>query len=154
MNREPNAVTRGLAPIAVFAYDRPDHLQRCIAALQASDLAAGSDLFVFSDAPREPARSPMVKRVRDYIRTISGFKTLTVIEQPKNLGLAASIITGVTKLTGEFGKVIVVEDDLIVSPYFLRFMNDGLYTYADNDTVAATSSGLSALTAAVKLVFV
>jgi hypothetical protein len=75
--------------------------------------------------------------VRDYIHTIRGFKTLTVIEQPQNLGLAASIIAGVTKLTRDFGKVIVVEDDLFVAPYFLQFMNDGLEAYADDDRVAA-----------------
>jgi hypothetical protein len=136
MSVELKASTRNLTPIAVFCYDRPDHLRRCIEALQGNVLAAESDLFVFSDAPKEPARSPKVAQVRNYIRTIGGFKTVTVIEQPQNLGLATSIISGVTKLTQDFGKVIVVEDDLLVSPYFLQFMNDGLDFYAGHDRVA------------------
>ena len=136
MRGESKALPRTPAPIAVFAYDRPDHLRRCIESLQANDLADESDLFVFSDAPKEPARSPRVAQVRDYIRTIGRFKTVTIIAQPQNLGLAASIISGVTKLSSDFGKVIVVEDDLVVSPYFLQFMNDGLDVYADDDRVA------------------
>lgn len=135
MNVELKA-TCGLAPIAVFGYDRPDHLRQCIEALQGNILAAESDLFVFSDAPKEPARSLQVAQVRSYIRTIDGFKTVTVIEQPRNLGLATSVISGVTRLTDDFGRVIIVEDDLIVSPYFLQFMNDGLDAYAGHDKVA------------------
>jgi hypothetical protein len=125
-----------LAPIAVFAYDRPDHLRRCIESLQQNALAADSDLFVFSDAPKDSARLPGVAEVRDYIRGIDGFNTVTVMEQQRNLGLAESIISGVTKLTEDFGKAIVVEDDLVVSPFFLQFMNDGLSFYADADMVA------------------
>jgi hypothetical protein len=137
MSAELKALTRSLAPIAIFAYDRPDHLRRCIESLQENDLAADSDLFIFSDAPKaEAARSPRVAQVRDYISTIGRFKTLTIINQSRNLGLAESVISGVTKLTREFGKVIVVEDDLVVSPFFLQFMNDGLDAYADDDRVA------------------
>lgn len=136
MSAQRGTLPRNPAPIAVFAYDRPDHLRRCIEALQENELAADSDLFVFSDAAKDPARAPRVDQVRDYIRTIGGFKTVTVVEQPVNLGLAASVISGVTKLTRDFGDVIVVEDDLLVSPYFLQFMNDGLDIYADDDRVA------------------
>jgi len=137
MTVDTNILPRNLAPIAVFAYDRPDHLRRCIEALKQNALAADSDLFVFSDAAGDPARAPRVGQVRDDIRTIGGFKTVTVIEQPVNLGLATSVISGVTRLTRDFGKVIVVEDDLVVSPFFLQFMNDGLDVYADDDRVAA-----------------
>src|SRR5437016_5807947 len=99
MSADTKASPRNPAPIAVFAYDRPDHLRRCIKALQENDFAADSDLFVFSDAAREPARAPRVGQVRDYIRTIDRFKTVTVIEQPRNLGLAESVISSVTRLT-------------------------------------------------------
>jgi hypothetical protein len=136
MSADTKLLLRDLAPIAVFAYDRPDHLRRCIEALKQNALAADSDLFVFSDATGDPARALRVGQVRDYIRTIGGFRTVTVTEQPVNMGLAASIILGVTKLTRDFGKVIVVEDDLLASPYFLQFMNDGLDIYADDDRVA------------------
>jgi hypothetical protein len=136
MSADAKTLPRTPAPIVVFAYDRPDHLRRCIEALQANDLAGESDLFIFSDAPKEPARSSRVTQVRDYIRTVGGFRMVTVIEQSENLGLAESIIAGVTKLTDEFGRVIVIEDDLVVSPFFLKFMNDGLNVYADDGRVA------------------
>lgn len=100
-------------------------------------MAADSRLFVFSDAARTPKRLPAVELVRDYIRTIGGFSAVTVIEQSWNLGLAESIIDGVTDLTKEFGRVIVIEDDLVVSPFFLQFMNDGLNVYADDERVAS-----------------
>jgi hypothetical protein len=134
---EQKTLRQRLAPIAVFAYDRPHHLRRCIEALRENELAVGSDLFIFSDAAKEPEQSPNVGKVRDYIRAIEGFRSVTVAAQPQNLGLAASVIAGVTKLVSQFGSVIVIEDDLVVSPYFLQFMNDGLAAYANDNRVAA-----------------
>lgn len=118
-----------LAPIALFVYKRPNHTKETINALKNNIYASESELFVFSDAAKAPKDEPSVTQVREIINNISGFKKVTVIEQEKNLGLANSIISGVTRLLGEYGKVIVLEDDLITSPYFLKYMNEGLIYY-------------------------
>src|SRR5262249_25154125 len=137
MRVEESRAPRDLAPVAVFAYDRPAHLRRCIEALRQNALAAFSDLYIFSDAAREAAQASRVDDVRAYIGAIDGFKTVTITKRDRNLGLAASIIDGVSRLAREYGKVIVIEDDLVVAPHFLQFMNDGLDLYADDDRVAA-----------------
>lgn len=126
--RMPNK-SENLAPIALFVYNRPDHTKRTIEALKQNEQAAESDLIIFSDAPRKPETVAAVQQVRDYIRTIGGFKSVSIIERSENFGLANSIIDGVTKLCNEYGRIIVLEDDLVTSPYFLQFMNDSLNLY-------------------------
>lgn len=123
------------APIAVFAYNRLNHTRKTLEALGANDLAAESDLFVFSDAPKKPESLPSVLAVRDYLKTIAGFKSVTIIERSVNYGLAKSIIDGVTGICDQFGSVIVLEDDLVTSPHFLTYMNDALKMYEANDRV-------------------
>lgn len=123
------------APIALFVYNRPWHTRQTIEALQKNELAEESDLFIFSDAPKNPGASLAVQEVREYIRGIIGFKSVTIIEREQNLGLANSIIDGVTRLCNDSGRVIVLEDDLVTSPYFLRFMNDSLNRYERDDRV-------------------
>ena len=129
--------SRSLAPIAVFAYNRPDHLRRCVEALSKNRLAQYSDLFIFLDGAKQPSHAANVAEVRRVARDVYGFANITLIAQPDNLGLASSIMSGVSRLTHEFGKVIVVEDDLLVSPHFLQFINDALDRYADDDRVAS-----------------
>lgn len=123
------------APIALFAYDRPDHLKRTVEALRSNYGAAGSDLHVFSDAPRNLAAVEGVAQVRDYIRHIDGFRSVEIIKREKNFGLARSIIDGVTRLCDAHGMVIVVEDDLVTSPHFLAFMNGALAFYQGDSRV-------------------
>jgi hypothetical protein len=123
------------APIALFAYNRPDHVKRTVEALQRNTSAGSSDLHVFSDAARNPAAEEGVALVRDYIRGIDGFRTVEIVERDQNLGLARSIIDGVTRLCNARGRVIVVEDDLLTSPHFLDFMNDGLDFYEKDERV-------------------
>ena len=124
-----------LSPIILFVYNRPDHVQRTVASLLANELAVESDLFIYSDAAKSEEAQEAVSKVREYIRTIDGFKSITIVEREKNWGLANSIIDGVTVLTQKYGRVIVLEDDLVVSPYFLQFMNDALETYKDEPRV-------------------
>lgn len=124
-----------LAPIALFAYNRLDTLMQTVDALLHNELAKESDLFIFSDGAKNEQSRDAVNTVREYIKTISGFKNIKIIEKEHNCGLADSIIAGVTQLTQKFGKVIVVEDDLLTSPFFLQFMNDGLDMYQDDDRV-------------------
>ena len=124
-----------LAPIVLFVYNRPWHTRQTIEALQKNELAKESELFIYSDAPKDEKAKEKVKEVREYIKTIDGFKKVTIIEREENWGLAKSIIDGVTKIVNEYGKIIVLEDDLVTSPYFLRFMNDALEFYKDKEKV-------------------
>lgn len=128
---------RVLAPIALFAYDRLGHLQRTVEALRRNSLAAESRLYVFSDGPRDTKAKAGVEQVRAYLHALTGFQTISLVEREANLGLARSIIDGVSRLCEEHGRVIVMEDDLVTSPHFLRFMNDGLDRYQDNEAVAS-----------------
>ncbi|HJT51461.1 MAG TPA: glycosyltransferase family 2 protein [Nitrosospira sp.] len=123
------------APIALFVYNRPSHIRLTVQALLANALADQTPLYLFSDAPRNEAAILAVAEVRSYIRSIAGFKSVTIIERETNFGLARSIIDGVTRLCEEYGHVIVMEDDLITSPHFLSYMNDALTRYEHEDRV-------------------
>ncbi len=123
------------APIALFVYNRPWHTGQAVDSLLSNPGAAQSPLYIFSDAPRDIAASQSVATVRSYIRSIAGFKTVTIIERETNFGLARSIIDGVTRLCEEYGRVIVMEDDLVTSPHFLSYMNDALARYENEDRV-------------------
>ena len=124
-----------LAPIALFVYARVDHTKATLEALSNNDLSSRSVLYVFSDAPRNERDSTAVKEVRDLISHISGFKEVVVIERANNLGLANNIIDGVNMVTERHDRVIVMEDDIVTSPLFLKFMNDALGRYADDNAV-------------------
>lgn len=124
-----------VAPIALFVYNRPEHTHKTLEALVANDLASESDLFVFSDGPKNLEAASSVAIVREYIAGISGFKSVTIIKRLENFGLARSIITGVTELVNRHGRIIVLEDDIVTSPYFLQYMNKALDVYKDEDRV-------------------
>ncbi len=126
-----------LAPIVLFTYNRPDHTQRTIKALQQNIYAEESDLIIYSDAPKDEKAKDGVLETREYIKTINGFKSLHIIERENNMGLANSLIDGITSVVNKYGKVIVLEDDLITSPFFLKFMNEGLEKYQSNDKIAS-----------------
>ncbi len=122
-------------PVALFVYNRPRHTQQTVEALQKNELAEDSDLFIFSDAPKHPEAIAAVQEVREYIKNVGGFKSVSIVERDKNLGLANSIIDGVTRLCNEYGRAIVLEDDMVTSPYFLRYMNDALDLYEHEESV-------------------
>ncbi len=126
---------KNLAPIVLFVYNRPWHTRQTIEALQKNELAKDSELFIFSDAPKNKEAEEKVKKIREYIKTIDGFKKITIIERDKNWGLAANIIDGVTEIVNKYGKIIVLEDDLVTSPYFLKFMNEALEFYKNEEKV-------------------
>lgn len=125
------------APIALFVYCRADHAQRTVEALLANAEAKWSDLFIFSDAPKNDKAIAGVQATRNYIRNITGFKSITIVEREENWGLAKSLSSGITEIVNKYGRVIVVEDDILAAPYFLKYMNDGLNMYADNPRVAS-----------------
>ena len=123
------------APILLFTYNRLAHTRRCVEALLNNSLASDSELFIYSDAPKDETQQKAVEEVRQYIHTIRGFKHITITERDENWGLARSIIDGVTTQVNQYGRVIVLEDDLVVAPHFLQFMNDALETYKDEPQV-------------------
>lgn len=123
------------APIVLFVYDRPEHTQRAVDALRANSLASASDLVVFSDGPRTEEDLSRVLRVRQFVKTIDGFRNVAIYERGPNLGLAGSVIEGVTRVCQGRGRVIVIEDDLVVAPGFLSYMNAALEHYQEEPQV-------------------
>ncbi len=130
------------APIALFAYNRPAHLTRTLQALRANPLAQESRLYIYSDGPKTPHDEPAVSQVRQVIGRTDGFAEVTLREQPSNIGLGRSIIDGVTELSARYGSVIVLEDDLVVAPGFLTFMNQALEHYKHASRVMTVSGYL------------
>ena len=128
------------APVALFAYNRPAHLLRVIRALAANPESAHSELHIYSDAARDVRSEAAVAEVRGIIATATatataGFASVVPVLRERNLGLAGSIVDGVTRLCASHGRVIVVEDDLVVSRHFLRYMNDTLDMYEPDERV-------------------
>ena len=123
------------APILLFVYNRPEHTRRCIESLLKNSLASESYLFIYADGAKDSTQQEAVNEVRNYIRSIQGFKQITLMERSENWGLARNIINGVTTQVNRYGKVIVLEDDLVVAPYFLQFMNDALEVYKNEPRV-------------------
>ncbi|MBB5396530.1 sugar transferase [Mucilaginibacter sp. AK015] len=126
---------KAIAPIALFVYNRPYHTDQTLSYLQKNLLAAESPLYIFSDGAKTLADKASVEAVRLVAAGASGFKSVKVIERDQNMGLANSIISGVTQLVNQYGSVIVFEDDLISSPYTLQYFNDALIRYANQDQV-------------------
>lgn len=124
-----------LAPILLFVYNRPQHVEQGLASLLQNAEAGSSELYVFSDAARTEAEEEAVREVRNIVHSTTGFKQIHVIERTENWGLARNVIDGVSTIVNQYGRVIVLEDDLVVSPYFLQFMNEALDAYADEPRV-------------------
>src|SRR5690554_186358 len=127
--------TTELAPIVLFTYNRPWHTKKTIAALQKNNLANISKIYIFSDGGKDDKSWENVKEVRSYLETVTGFKEIYLIFQEKNLGLADSIISGVTKIINKYGKIIVLEDDHVTSHHFLEIMNSYLNIYANEQDI-------------------
>ena len=125
------------APITLFVYNRIDHTRQCVEALRKNLLANESALIIFSDAAKDVGSQNSVEEVRSYLKTIRGFTKIEIIERTNNFGLAKSIISGVTYVVNKYGRVIVLEDDLVTSPYFLIYMNKALDIYKNDDMVAS-----------------
>lgn len=132
-----------LAPIILFVYNRPWHTRQTVEALQKNELARDSVLYVFADGPKTDASEEAkanITEVRDYIHSIEGFSQIHVEEAVANMGLANSIISGVMKVVEKHGKAIVVEDDIVSHPFFLRFMNEALDFYENDERVFCVSA--------------
>jgi len=130
-----NEFMKDLAPILLFVYNRPEHTRLTVESLKSNYLANQSELYIYSDAAKNEEDRPAVEIVRENIKSIDGFAKINIYLREKNFGLANNIIDGVTRLVSQFGRIIVLEDDLIVSPYFLTFMNDALEIYKYEEKV-------------------
>ena len=124
-----------ISPIILFTYNRPIHTQRTVEALLKNQYAVESDLIIYSDAPKDKKSHQGVMNTRQYIHSVTGFKSVRIIEREKNFGLADNIIDGVTSIVKEYGRIIVMEDDMITSPYFLKYMNEALQIYENEESV-------------------
>ena len=107
-----------LAPIILFTYNRPEHTQHTVESLIKNHLSKESDLIIYSDGARTPKQRQKVDEVRKYLTTITGFHSVKLIHRSHNYGLAESIIQGITEVLQQSERVIVLEDDMIISPYF------------------------------------
>lgn len=130
------------APVVLFVYNRINHTQQVLETLNDNIDADKSELFIFSDAPADNTEMQNVNRVREYIdkyRHNSKFKRVEIIYAKKNKGLSASLIEGITQVINRYGKIIVLEDDLVLAPDFLLFMNRALDYYENDDKIWSIS---------------
>jgi len=128
-----------LAPIVLFVYNRLDHTKQTVEALQKNILAKESELYIYSDGPKNSEFTVVVNEIRKYLKSVTGFRSVTVVERKKNWGLAASIIDGVTSVINQYGRIIVLEDDLLTSPNFLCYMNNALNYYQGREDIFSIS---------------
>lgn len=127
------------APVVLFTYKRKTHAQQVVEALSKCARATETDLIIYADGAKSQSDLNEVLELRSYLPTISGFKSVTIHESETNKGLALSITQGVTDVVLTFGKVIVLEDDILVSPFFLDYMNDALDFYENEPKVMSIS---------------
>jgi len=126
-----------LPAVAIFAFNRPIHLKNTLDAFFQSKEASSLPCYFFSDGPRNPKDVPLVEEVRKVIHHEKRTAQKTIIEQANNLGLANSIISGVSSVLEKHSQIIVLEDDIQVSPHFLPFMLEGLNRYENQERVAS-----------------
>jgi len=124
-----------LSPIVLFVYNRPWHTRQTLEALRKNPLAIKSDLYVFADGPKDVGERKSVGEVRALLHRIGGFRKINLFERENNFGLADSVIGGVTEVISKHGRVIVLEDDLVTAPGFLKFMNEALQYYREEPRV-------------------
>lgn len=131
-----------LAPIVLFAFNRPQHLVQTLKSLKKNVLANESELFIYIDGPKKensPEQLANIESVKKIAREEKWCKVVHIIESNVNLGLSASVMKGVTEVVNKYGKIIVLEDDLVSDVYFLKFMNDFLEKYENNFEVISAS---------------
>ncbi len=131
MNNDPKV----LAPVAIFVYNRLKNTREVIEALKTNYLASETEVFVFSDGAKDEKGARAVNEVRQYLKTVTGFKAFNVIERPENFYIEKNISEGVTEIVNRYGRIIVLEDDGVTAKSFLTFMNDALDFYQSYEKV-------------------
>jgi hypothetical protein len=138
-----NKQTTNLAPIVLFTYNRPEHTKLTLEALKKNYLANNSTLYIYCDGSRDnmnDANISNISQVRQIVRMEQWCGSVNIIESENNKGLAKSIKTGVSEIVLKYGKVIVMEDDLVTSPAFLTYMNKALDYYENYKSVFSISA--------------
>jgi hypothetical protein len=129
-----------LAPIVLLVYNRLDLTKKVINALKNNPLSGESELYIFSDAPKNKKDVLGVKDVRKFIKTIKGFRKVHIVERENNYGVSKNLLSSVTEILKIHGKIIVLEDDDVPLKYFLKYMNDSLDIYKAEKNVGAVSA--------------
>ena len=124
-----------LAPIALFVYNRVDHVQKTLKYLSNNFLANESDLYIFSDGAKTSSDKDSVNQVRNFCSNIKNFKSVSNVNRDKNYGLAKSLVSGISEILKKNEKIIVLEDDLLTDKFFLKYMNEALEKYQKCDEV-------------------
>jgi hypothetical protein len=131
------------APITLFVYNRPHHTLQTLEYLSKNRLANQSKLIIYCDGPRKGSSEVDLRKiheVRKQVKSAQWCKEVEIVESEENKGLAASIVGGITEVVNTYGKVIMLEDDMLTSPGFLTYMNDSLNVYADEEKVMHISA--------------
>jgi hypothetical protein len=129
---------RELAPIILFTYNRPQQTLQTLNALALNEEAKDSILYIYCDGQKIQSTTneqAEIRKVRQIVKNETRFKKIFITERDINLGLANSIIEGVTEIVNRHGEVIVLEDDILTSKFFLKYMNDALTVYKNETKV-------------------
>ena len=128
-----------ISPIVIFTYNRLDHLDTLINSLEQNELFKKSKILVFSDGPKKELDIEKIEKIRIYLKKKLISNNSEIIERSNNFGLSKNVITGINQTFNDYDQVIILEDDLEVSPFFLNYMNDALNLYANSENVASIS---------------
>lgn len=123
------------APVVLFVYSRLWHTRETVESLLLNKISESTELIIYSDGSRDSRDSTGVNDVREYIKTIKGFKSMKIIYRDTNLGLARNIVLGLSEVFNIHEMAIVVEDDLKVNNNFLNYMNFCLNKYVDSSNI-------------------
>ncbi|MBQ2167294.1 MAG: glycosyltransferase, partial [Bacteroidaceae bacterium] len=131
-----------ISPVAIFVYNRVDNTQQTVQALLRNTLAKETDVYVFSDGGKNEESWKRVNEVRAYLHEVKreveangGLRSITLIERPENIYLERNIIEGIAYVLDRHDTVIVLEDDIVTSPYYLEYMNEAFDMYRDEKRV-------------------
>lgn len=126
------------APVILFVYKRPDHLQQTLAHLKKNQGASETVLYIYSEGPKSDASATdldAIRNVRQIIQELKGFKEIIINEAVKNIGCSDSITAGITQILDKHGRAIILEDDIITHHLFLNFCNKGLEEFEEDEKV-------------------
>ena len=131
-----------LAPILVSVYNRKSSLLECIECLKKSKLASESILYIVSDLAYKKDDIEIIEKIREEIKNIKGFKEVISINRERNFGAFNSVKLAIDEIVNRYGKIIFLEDDIRVSPYFLGYMNKALNLFEDDKKIFSISGYL------------
>ena len=134
------------SPVAIFVYNRADNTRKTLEALMHNQHASETDIYVFSDGGKDERSWEQVNEVRrllhdveQEVQTTHSLKSMTIVERPKNIYLERNIIEGISYVLEHHDTIIVLEDDIVTSPFFLDYMNQAFYIYKDDEKVMHVS---------------